>query len=50
MFDRSSAFGDVIESPAGRTVLEQFLPGIAASPMAKQFRSIRLGQLSAIVP
>lgn len=50
MFDRSSAFGEVIESPAGRIVLETFLPGVAASPMAKQFRSIRLGQLTAIVP
>jgi hypothetical protein len=50
MFDRSSAFGDVLTSPAGRAVLEVFLPGIAASPMAKQFTSIRLGQLSAIVP
>ncbi|WP_159499884.1 DUF5605 domain-containing protein [Microbacterium sp. 18062] len=50
MFDRSSVFGDVLDSPAGRRVLERHLPGVAASPMAAQFRGIRLGQLVALVP
>ena len=50
MFDRSSAFGDALDSPAARAVLETFLPGIAASPMAVQYREVRLGQLSAMVP
>lgn len=50
MFDRSTRFGDALDSPAGRTVLETFLPGVAASPMATQYRGVRLGQLTAIVP
>ncbi|NYD67586.1 DUF5605 domain-containing protein [Agromyces atrinae] len=50
MFDRSSTFGETLDSPAGRAVLETYLPGVAASPMAVQFRTARLGQLSAIVP
>lgn len=50
MFDRSSTFGDALDSPAARTVLEVFLPGIAASPMAVQFRGVRLGQLVNLVP
>ncbi|KAA9107691.1 DUF5605 domain-containing protein [Microbacterium rhizomatis] len=50
MFDRASTFGETIDSPGGRAVLETFLPGVAASPMALQFRDIRLGQLIAIVP
>jgi hypothetical protein len=50
MFDRASTFGDTLDSPAGRAVLETHLPGIAASPMATQFRGARLGQLVALVP
>lgn len=50
MFDRASTFGETLDSPAGRTVLETHLPGIAASPMAAQFRGARLGQLVALVP
>ncbi|MBW9109108.1 DUF5605 domain-containing protein [Microbacterium ureisolvens] len=50
MFDRASTFGDTLDSPAGRAVLETHLPGIAASPMAAQFRGARLGQLVALVP
>ena len=34
MFDRSSTFGEALDNPAARAVLETFLPGIAASPMA----------------
>lgn len=50
MFDRASTFGETLDSPAGRAVLEKHLPGIAASPMAQQFRTARLGQLVALVP
>ena len=50
MFDRSSTFGEALDSPAARSVLEVFLPGIAASPMATQFRGARLGQLVNLVP
>ncbi|WP_235201458.1 DUF5060 domain-containing protein [Microbacterium sp. CH12i] len=50
MFDRASTFGDTLDSPAGRAVLERHLPGIAASPMAVQYRGVRLGQLVALVP
>ncbi|MFF2486438.1 DUF5605 domain-containing protein [Microbacterium sp. NPDC058062] len=50
MFDRASTFGDTLDSPAGRAVLETHLPGIAASPMAAQYRGVRLGQLVALVP
>ena len=50
MFDRASTFGETLDSPAARSVLELFLPGIAASPMAVQYRGVRLGQLAAIVP
>jgi hypothetical protein len=50
MFDRSSTFGDALDDAAARAVLETFLPGIAASPMAGQFRGARLGQLIAISP
>lgn len=50
MFDRASTFGETLDSPAGRAVLEKHLPGIAASPMAQQFRGARLGQLVALVP
>lgn len=50
MFDRASTFGDALDSPAARAVLEKYMPGIAASPMATQFRGGRLGQLIAIVP
>lgn len=50
MFDRASTFGDTLDSPAGRAVLETFLPGIAASPMAAQYRGVRLGQLVGLVP
>ncbi|MFJ6653400.1 DUF5605 domain-containing protein [Microbacterium sp. NPDC091313] len=50
MFDRRSTFGDALDHPGARAVLERFLPGVAASPMAVQFRGGRLGQLVAIVP
>lgn len=50
MFDRASTFGETLDSAAGRAVLEKHLPGIAASPMAQQFRTARLGQLVALVP
>jgi len=50
MFDRASTFGETLDSPAGRAVLEKHLPGIAASPMAQQYREVRLGQLVALVP
>ena len=50
MFDRSSTFGDALDDAGARAVLETFLPGVAASPMAGQFRDARLGQLVAISP
>jgi hypothetical protein len=50
MFDRSSTFGHALDDAGARVVLETFLPGIAASPMAGQFRDARLGQLVAISP
>lgn len=50
MFDHGSTFGETLESPAARAVLDAFLPGIAASPMATQFREVRLGQLAIMVP
>ena len=50
MFDRSSTFGEALDSPSARSVLEVFLPGVAASPMATQFRDVRLGQLVNLVP
>ena len=50
MFDRSSTFGAALDDTAARAVLETFLPGIAASPMAGQFRGARLGQLVGLTP
>ena len=50
MFDRSSTFGHALDTAAARAVLETYLPGIAASPMAGQFRDARLGQLVALSP
>lgn len=50
MFTRTATFGAALDDPAARLVLERFLPGIAASPMAAQFRGARLGQLVAVVP
>jgi hypothetical protein len=50
MFDRASTFGEALDNPAARAVLERYLPGIAASPMATQFRDGRLGQLVAFAP
>ena len=50
MFDRSSTFGHALDTAAARAVLETYLPGIAASPMAGQFRDARLGQLLALAP
>jgi hypothetical protein len=50
MFDRSSTFGDALDDAGARAVLERLMPGIAASPMATQFRDGRLGQLVALVP
>nr|WP_274636991.1 DUF5605 domain-containing protein [Microbacterium bovistercoris] len=50
MFDRRSTFGDALDDPAGRAILERYLPGIAASPMAAQYRDGRLGSLVAFAP
>lgn len=50
MFDRSSTFGEALDHPGARAVLERLMPGIAASPMATQYRGGRLGQLVALVP
>lgn len=50
MFDRATTFGEALDHPAARAILERYLPGIAASPMATQFRGGRLGQLVALVP
>lgn len=50
MFDRRSTFGEALDNPAARAVLERWMPGIAASPMATQFRDGRLGSLIALVP
>ena len=50
MFDRRSTFGEALDHPAARAVLERYLPGIAASPMATQFRDGRLGSLIAFAP
>ncbi|MCM3697052.1 DUF5605 domain-containing protein [Microbacterium oleivorans] len=50
MFDRASTFGEALDDPDARAILERYLPGVAASPMATQFRGGRLGQLVAIVP
>ncbi|WP_458782357.1 DUF5605 domain-containing protein [Arthrobacter sp. D3-16] len=50
MFDRESTFGETIDSPSGRAVLERFLPGLAASPMVPQLRDVRLGQLIPMIP
>lgn len=49
MFDRSSTFGDALDSPAARAVLETYLPGVAASPMAAQYRDARLGTIASLV-
>lgn len=50
MFDRATTFGEALDDPAARAILERYMPGVAASPMATQFRGGRLGQLVAIVP
>jgi hypothetical protein len=50
MFDRASTFGEALDDPAARAVLERYMPGIAASPMAVQYRDGRLGSLVAFVP
>ncbi|WP_230114917.1 DUF5605 domain-containing protein, partial [Microbacterium oxydans] len=50
MFDRRSTFGEALDNPGARAVLERLMPGIAASPMAVQFRDGRLGALIALVP
>lgn len=50
MFDRTSTFGETLDSPAGRAVLDRLLPGVSASPMAVQYRGARLGQLMGFVP
>lgn len=50
MFDRRSTFGEALDNPAARAILERYLPGIAASPMATQFRDGRLGSLIALAP
>lgn len=50
MFDRRSTFGEALDNPGARAVLERLMPGIAASPMATQFRGGRLGSLIALVP
>lgn len=50
MFDRRSTFGEALDHPGARAVLERLMPGFAASPMAAQFRGGRLGSLIALVP
>jgi hypothetical protein len=50
VFDRATTFGEALDDPAARAILERYMPGIAASPMAIQFRSGRLGQLVGLVP
>ena len=50
MFDRRSTFGEALDHPGARAVLERWMPGIAASPMATQYRDGRLGSLIAFVP
>ncbi|SDG74665.1 DUF5605 domain-containing protein [Microbacterium pygmaeum] len=50
MFDRRSTFGEALDNPGARAILERLMPGIAASPMATQFREGRLGSLIALVP
>ncbi|KTS05805.1 DUF5605 domain-containing protein [Microbacterium testaceum] len=50
MFDRRSTFGEALDHPGARAVLERLMPGFAASPMAAQFRGGRLGSLVALVP
>ena len=50
MFDRASTFGEALDNPAARAILERYMPGIAASPMATQYRDGRLGSLVAFVP
>ena len=50
MFDRRSTFGEALDHPDARAVLEKLMPGIAASPMATQYRDGRLGSLVAFVP
>ena len=50
MFDRRSTFGEALDHPDARAILEKLMPGIAASPMATQYRDGRLGSLVAFVP
>jgi hypothetical protein len=50
MFDRRSTFGEALDHPDARAILEKLMPGIAASPMATQYRDGRLGSLVAVVP
>ncbi|MGF6823767.1 hypothetical protein M2317_002687 [Microbacterium sp. ZKA21] len=50
MFDRRSTFGEALDHPDARAILEKLMPGIAASPMATQYRDGRLGSLIAFVP
>ncbi|MFD1718046.1 DUF5605 domain-containing protein [Georgenia deserti] len=49
-FHPGSLVGDALDHAGARAVLEKYLPGVAASPAAVQFRDARLGQLAAIVP
>ncbi|WP_460798915.1 DUF5605 domain-containing protein [Microbacterium sp. GXF0217] len=50
MFDRRSTFGEALDHQDARAILEKLMPGIAASPMATQYRDGRLGSLVAFVP
>ncbi len=50
MFDRASTFGEALDNPGARAVIERWMPGVAASPLATQFREGRLGALIALVP
>ncbi|GAB3600628.1 DUF5605 domain-containing protein [Microbacterium tumbae] len=50
MFDSSSTFGTILDHPVGRSVLVKHLPGIAASPMARQYAQAPVAQIVDLVP
>ncbi|HEY8720784.1 DUF5605 domain-containing protein [Pengzhenrongella sp.] len=50
MFDRRSTVAEALRSPAARTLLDRHLPGVVSSPAVAQLGSMRLGQLTQMVP